>query len=102
MFFLLFAIKSCNGGDGIYQGNEGVMENAMNGKYHMRSLDSLINADTLPMLDYWAVSAFRDYETSERLVRRIYMKDNTVYIVEDVNNDSVKINKRILTVEEDN
>lgn len=99
IFFFLFTLSTC-GGNGVYEGEEGVMEYTMDGKYHRRSLDSLISADTLPALDFWVCSTFRDQETNDRIARMIYMKDDVVYVVESVNNDSVRINKRVLTVED--
>lgn len=101
IFVLLFALGTCGGNNGIYQGEDGVMEYTMDGRYGVHSLDSLIEADTLPTVEYWVYSPFKDYETNERIMRMIYMKDNVVYVVERINSDSVKINKRILTVEDD-
>ncbi len=85
IFLSIFAFKGCNGGsERIYQGDDGVMKYEMDGKYHRYSLDSLIEADTLPMIEYWIQSPFKDYETKERIVRMIFMKDDIVYIVESV------------------
>lgn len=37
-------------------------------------VDSICVADTLPTLDTWMLSTFKDYETGETIVKRVYIK----------------------------
>ena len=37
-------------------------------------IDSLIIADTLPSLNFWYASVFVDYQTNEKVVKRMYIK----------------------------
>ena len=48
-------------------------------------VDSICKADTLPDMDSWLVNTFVDYETNQRIVRRMYIKERgeneIVYII---------------------
>lgn len=48
-------------------------------------VDSICVADTLPSLDTWMLSAFKDYETGEQIVKRVYIKqsgdEEVMYII---------------------
>lgn len=46
--------------------------------FNQRQLDSAFVADTLnPNLDEWIVANFVDYETNEKIVKYLYIKENT-------------------------
>lgn len=49
-------------------------------------VDSLINADDLPLLNKWISSTFIDYNTQEMITKRVYVRqhsknDEIVYII---------------------
>lgn len=65
----------------------------------MYQVDSLINADNLPILDKWLSTAFTDYNTQEKvfkrfLVRKVSKEKEVVYIITG-NTEPFTIIKRI-------
>jgi glutaredoxin 2 len=53
-------------------------------------------ADTLPNLENWKKLYLKEFETKEKITIFIYTKNTTTYKIEKINNDSVKIIKRII------
>lgn len=92
MAFLLF---SCSPKvvDNVPQKN---MINQMNNIYSNNSLDSMCIVDTLPNLENWEKLYLKEFETKEKTIIFLYTKNTTTYKVEKINNDSVKIIKRII------
>ena len=78
-----------------------VMIRTMNGHYSIAQFDSLCLADTLPPIDKWEMLGTRDHETKKVIKLYFFIKENnryeTVYKVEFLNDDSVKIIKREIT-----
>ena len=71
--------------------------NIQDGK--MYQIDSLIAADTLPQLNKWLRSVYIDYETGERILKRMYIRqynngNEAVYLVMG-SREPYKISKRI-------
>ena len=71
--------------------------NIQDGK--MYQIDSLIAADTLPQLNKWLRSVYIDYETGERILKRMYIRqynngNEAVYLVVG-SQEPYKISKRI-------
>ena len=104
LFILLFGlmILSCNPKviDNIDKGDK--MLNTMNGKYSIAQFDSMCLADTLTRsLGEWQRFGAKDYESHQKTYLYLYMKtsgrNESVYKVEDTNDDSLKIIKRIIT-----
>ena len=79
---------------GVSMKYELVIENAKN-----YQIDSLIMADTLPQLAKWPGSIFVDYNTNERVTKRVfvkqYSKDNEVVYVITGNTEPYNVVKRI-------
>lgn len=50
--------------------------------------------DTLPNISNWEKLYLKEYETEDNITIYVYSKSNTIYKVEKINNDSVKIIKR--------
>lgn len=67
-------------------------------KATLYQVDSIINADTLPTLDLWFLTTFVDFQTNERILKRLCIKQNNkienVYVVIG-NKEPYKIEKRI-------
>ncbi len=61
-------------------------------------VDSICKADKLPSLDSWIINAFKDYETDETIIKRMYIKEENgmelVYIVVG-RNEPYKVTRRI-------
>lgn len=80
IFLFLGLMVSCS----IFKQNKSYHENEVLGASMVRELyiengttfqvDSLINADTLPSLNTWYTSVFVDYETNERILKRMCVK----------------------------
>lgn len=73
----------------------------MNGKYSIEQFDSMCIADTIPnSLSLWEQVPLLEYETKNKVVLHLYMKElgktESVYKVEKISDDSVKILKRII------
>lgn len=71
--------------------------NIQDGK--MYQIDSLIAADTLPQLNKWLSSVYIDYESGERILKRMYIRhynngNEAVYLVVGLQ-EPYKISKRI-------
>lgn len=71
--------------------------NIQDGK--MYQIDSLIAADTLPQLNKWLRSVYIDYESGERILKRMYIRqynneNEAVYLVVG-SQEPYKISKRI-------
>ncbi len=85
-----------------YESEKGdTMLKTMNGKYSNEQFDSMCVADTLPRsILSWKYIDFKDYETNEKIGIYFFIKERgkteSVYKVEKINNDSVKIIKRII------
>ncbi len=66
-----------------------------NEKYFTRyQVDSMINSDTLPNMVWWFDLSLKDYETSELISKKFYVKGSSVYIAQ-FKKDSIFITKRI-------
>ena len=72
----------------------GRMINQMKGNYSNIQLDSMCVVDTLPNINNWEKLYLKEYETKDNITIYVYSKSNTIYKVEKINNDSVKIIKR--------
>lgn len=71
--------------------------NIQNGKTYQ--IDSLMVADTLPQLDKWLRSLYIDYETGEKILKRMYIRqynngNEAVYLIMG-SQEPYKISKRI-------
>lgn len=71
--------------------------NIQNGKIYQ--IDSLMVADTLPQLDKWLRSVYIDYETGEKILKRMYIRqynngNEAVYLIMG-SQEPYKISKRI-------
>ena len=71
--------------------------NIQNGKTYQ--IDSLMVADTLPQLDKWLRSVYIDYETGEKILKRMYIRqynngNEAVYLIMG-SQEPYKISKRI-------
>ena len=66
----------------------------MKGNYSNIQLDSMCVVDTLPNINNWEKLYLKEYETKDNITIYVYSKSNTIYKVEKINNDSVKIIKR--------
>ena len=71
--------------------------NIQNGKTYQ--IDSLMVADTLPQLDKWLRSDYIDYETGEKILKRMYIRqynngNEAVYLIMG-SQEPYKISKRI-------
>jgi hypothetical protein len=68
-------------------------------EYDSRQLDSLCNADSLPIIpEGWIRRTYSDYETNEYVIRYMYIKEMTetyelIYIVT-IKGDMYIVNKR--------
>ncbi len=77
------------------------MIRTMNGAYSIEQFDSMCVADTLPFnLSLWEKTQILDYETKDRVTLYLYMKESgkteSVYKIEKISDDSVKILKRVI------
>ena len=73
----------------------------MKGKYSIEQFDSMCIADTLPRdLSEWQFIGYRDYEDRSKICLYLLLKENgkyeTMYRVEGIIDDSVKIIKRVI------
>lgn len=80
----------------------GVMINEMNGVYSVVQFDSMCVADALPKdFSKWETIFIVDYETKEKYTLYLYVKEygmsESVYKVESVSQDSIKIIKRVIS-----
>lgn len=61
-------------------------------------VDSICKADTLPTIDTWILQSFIDYESGDRITKRMYIKEygdnEVVYIIVGVN-EPYKVTRRI-------
>ena len=77
------------------------MMKIMNGNYSFAQFDSMCVADTLPKdFSKWQTLWLKDYETKDKVTLYLYMKEcgktESVYKVEKISDDSVKIIKRVI------
>ena len=94
LFFMLSCSEKVIVKDNVFNGKSII--NTMNGKYSIAQFDSMCIADTLPNnLSEWIVLYTKDYETGEKIKLYSTYKNNVVYKVENANDDSIKIIKRI-------
>lgn len=114
-FTLLVSTSSCgllgklfNNGGNQGENTEVVMGQGMTmvtNEYDSRQLDSLCNADNLPIIpEGWIRRTYSDYETNEYVVRYMYIKELTdiyelIYIVT-VKGDMYIVNKRQVKISE--
>ena len=63
-------------------------------------IDSVVKSDRLPVLEKWAKSVFKDYETNTSYVyRTLYDKTtNTIYTVKNLDTKTFVLSKRKITV----
>lgn len=76
--------------------SSGILINQMNGKYSNIQLDSMCTYDKLPKLEKWDKLYVKEYETKDNITIYVCSKNNSTYKVERINNDSVKIIKRVI------
>ena len=74
----------------------GMLINQMNGYYSYSQLDSMCIYDSLPNIDKWDKLYLKEEETQDRITIYVCSKNNATYRVEKINNDSVKIIKRVI------
>lgn len=102
LFILLLAL-SCTPKIVINDSNKGdIMIKTMNGNYSNEQFDSMCVADTLPNdFSKWQTFYAADYETGDKIIIYLYLKEcgtnESVYKVECISDDSVKIIKRVIT-----
>ena len=63
-----------NGGTEVTLGTP-VMKNSYTMVATMAQVDSICVADTLPNIDTWIGASFTDYETGEKIIKRMYFKN---------------------------
>ena len=73
----------------------GKMTNQMKGNYSVLQLDSMCINDILPSINNWQKLYLTEDETKDKITIYIYSKNNVIYRVEEISNDSVKIIKRV-------
>ena len=73
----------------------GKMTNQMKGNYSILQLDSMCIDDKLPPINNWQKLYLIEDETRDKITIYIYSKNNVIYRVEEISNDSVKIIKRV-------
>ena len=73
----------------------GKMTNQMKGNYSVLQLDSMCINDILPSINNWQKLYLTEDETRDKITIYIYSKNNVIYRVEEISNDSVKIIKRV-------
>lgn len=74
----------------------GILINQMNGHYSNIQLDSMCIVDSLPSIDKWEKIYLKEEETRDNITIYVCLKNSSIYKVEKINNDSVKIIKRII------
>lgn len=74
----------------------GMLINQMNGNYSNIQLDSMCVVDSLPFINKWDKIYLKEFETKDNIIIYVCTKGNATYKVEKINNDSVKIIKRII------
>lgn len=103
LFFIFACLVSC-GLNQMFIKEQEVMGNSMitvyDEMFSNEQFDSICAADTLPEETiHWIFVGFRDYETKKPngfyLYRKLVDGYETVYKVERISVDSVKVNKRI-------
>ena len=62
--------------------------------FSQRSIDSILNLDTLPTIAMWMDLSLREYESMEVIRKKFYVKKGNVYIAI-IRNDSIFLTKRI-------
>ena len=85
------SITSCGWLTKLSHSNTGTTEfgTTMKVSYTMQAtdwqIDSICTADALPPLDEWIVNTFQDFETGQRIVKKMYIKEDTknelIYII---------------------
>lgn len=74
----------------------GMLINQMNGNYSNIQLDSMCIVDSLPFINKWDKIYLKEFETKDNIIIYVCTKGNATYKVEKINNDSVKIIKKII------
>lgn len=93
IFLITFFIVSCTTGTFV-KGPSSIIESLSNEYFTTIQIDSMTKADTLPTLAMWMDLSLRDYETSELIAKKFYVKRTSVYIAQ-IKKDSIFITKRI-------
>ena len=93
IILITFFIISCTTGNFV-QGPSSIIESPSNEYFTTIQIDSMTKADTLPTLAMWMDLSLRDYETSELIAKKFYVKGTSVYIAQ-FKKDSIFITKRI-------
>jgi hypothetical protein len=86
-------IVSCSTGNFV-QGPSSIIEVYNNEYFTTSQIDSMIKSDTLPTIGMWMDLSLKDYETSELIAKKFYVKRTSVYIAH-LKKDSIFITKRI-------
>lgn len=96
MMFLMFSCKTHQNVDEITFGSS--MRNSYTMSITQSQLDSICDADTLPVLDRWVAVRFTDYETNKVYIKRMCRKNvnniEYMYILTE-NGKKYKITRRI-------
>lgn len=93
---LTFLLFSCSPKIIDIPSSGGELINQMNGNYSNAQLDSMCIVDSLPIIDRWDKIYLKEFETNDNITIYVCTKSNAIYKVEKINNDSVKIIKRII------
>lgn len=93
-FLLTLLLFSCS--PKVINLSGGEMINQMNGYYSYSQLDSMCIYDSLPNIDKWDKLYLKEEETQDRITIYVCSKNKATYKVEKIDNDSVKIIKRVI------
>lgn len=93
---LAFLLFSCSPKIIDVSSSGGMLINQMNGNYSNIQLDSMCVVDSLPFINKWDKIYLKEFETKDNITIYVCTKGSTIYKVEKINNDSVKIIKRII------
>lgn len=104
IFLVAFSLFSCCEDCKKQESTEKVLGTTMQVEWTLKNasmiqVDSLIKADTLPEFSRWLGSSFTDFNTNEKITKRLYIKYvsdkvETVYLIVG-NNEPFEIIKRV-------
>lgn len=91
---IIFFTISCTTGNFV-QGPTSIIEECSDQYFTIEQIDSMVKIDTLPTLGMWMDLSLKDYETSELIAKKFYVKGTSVYIARLIKKDSILITKRV-------